>query len=327
MPAWAVVIIVLLLLALGLRVFAEVAFRAGFTWDRDESKTEKINVDRIRRSAHPEGEAKVLAGRDWLLARESREVEITSFDGLKLRGRLYPCDRTLAGEKNRPLLLLAHGFRSYGAFDFSCGCPFYVEQGFDLLLIDQRAHGRSEGRYICFGVNEGRDVADWCRRLDREYPGRPVVLAGISMGATSVLMAAGDPDLPQNVRGVVADCGFTDCGGEFSHVLRQMYHLPARPVMALTEPLCRKRLGFGFWDHSTEKAVAQMSLPVLFFHGALDALVPADNSRRAFAACASADKELIIVEDADHGQSFLADEAGCRAKLTAFLQRLDLSAH
>ena len=254
-------------------------------------------------------------------------MEITSFDGLKLRGRLYPCDRTLAGEKNRPLLLLAHGFRSYGAFDFSCGCPFYVEQGFDLLLIDQRAHGRSEGRYICFGVNEGRDVADWCRRLDKEYPGRPVVLAGISMGATSVLMAAGDPDLPQNVRGVVADCGFTDCGGEFSHVLRQMYHLPARPVMALTEPLCRRRLGFGFWDHSTEKAVAQMSLPVLFFHGALDALVPADNSRRAFAACASADKELIIVEDADHGQSFLADEAGCRAKLTAFLGRLDLSAH
>ena len=70
-----------------------------------------------------------------------------------------------------------------------------------------------------------------------------------------------------------------------------------------------------------------MSLPVLFFHGALDALVPADNSRRAFAACASADKELIIVEDADHGQSFLADEAGCREKLKAFLGRLDLSAH
>ena len=327
MPAWAVLLIVLLLLALGLRALAEVAFRAGFTWDRDVSKTEKINIDRIRRSAHPEAEAKVLAGRDWLLARESREVEITSFDGLSLRGRLYPCDSSLAGGETGPILLLAHGFRSYGAFDFSCGCPFYMEQGFDLLLIDQRAHGRSEGRYICFGVNEGRDVADWCRWLDREYPGRPVVLAGISMGATSVLMAAGDPDLPQNVRGVVADCGFTDCGGEFSHVLRQMYHLPARPVMALTEPLCRKRLGFGFRDHSTERPVARMRLPALFFHGAMDALVPADNSRRAFAACASADKELVIVDDADHGQSFLADEAGCRAKLTAFLGRLDLSAH
>lgn len=326
MPVWAVILIVLLLLALSLRVLAEAAFQVGFTWDRDVSRTEKINVDRIRRSAHPEGEARVLAGRDWLLARESREVEITSFDGLKLRARLYPCDRTLAGEEDRPVLLLAHGFRSYGAFDFSCGCPFYVEQGFDLLLIDQRAHGRSEGRYICFGVNEGRDVADWCRWLDEEYPGRPVVLAGISMGATSVLTAAGSEDLPANVRGVVADCGFTDCGGEFSHVLRQMYHLPARPIMALTEPLCRKRLGFGFWDHSTEKAAARMSLPVLFFHGALDALVPPDNSRRAFAACASADKELVIVDDADHGQSFLADEAGCRAKLTAFLGRLDLSA-
>ena len=102
MPAWAVVIIVLLLLALGLRIFAEVAFRSGFTWDRDVSKTEKINIDRIRRSPHPEGEAKVLTGRDWLLARESREVEITSFDGLALRARLYPCDRTLAGEETVP---------------------------------------------------------------------------------------------------------------------------------------------------------------------------------------------------------------------------------
>ena len=161
MPWWAVVIIVLLLLALALRIFVEVAFRAGFTWDRRVAKTEKININRIRRSAHPEAEAAVLAARDWLLERESREVEIESFDGLKLRARWYPCDRTLAGEEDRPVLLLAHGFRSYGAFDFSCGCPFYMELGFDLLLIDHRAHGRSEGRYICFGVNEGRDVVDW----------------------------------------------------------------------------------------------------------------------------------------------------------------------
>lgn len=326
MPVWAVILIVLLLLALSLRVLAEAAFRAGFTWDRDVSKTEKINIDRIRRSPHPEGAAKVLAGRDWLLARESREVEITSFDGLRLRGRLYPCDSSLAGKENCPVLLLAHGFRSYGAFDFSCGCPFYMEQGFDLLLIDHRAHGRSEGRYICFGANEGRDVADWCRWLDKEYPGRPVVLGGISMGATSVLAAAGREDLPQNVRGVVADCGFTDCSGEFSHVLHQL-HLPSRLIMAIAEPLCRKRLGFDFRRFSTEDAVAKMSLPVIFFHGAQDGFVPPDNSRHAFAACASADKELVIVEGADHGQSFLADEAGCREKLKAFLGRLDLSAH
>ena len=318
MPAWAVVIIILLLLALSLRIFAEIAFRSGFTWDRDVSKTEKINIDRIRRSPHPEGEAKVLAGRDWLLARESREVEITSFDGLALRARLYPCDRTLAGEEGRPVLLLAHGFRSYGAFDFSCGCPFYMELGFDLLLIDQRAHGVSAGRYICFGAAESRDVTDWCRWIAGEYPGRTVVLGGISMGATSVLLAAGREDLPDNVRAVVADCGFTDCGGQFRHVLRQM-HLPAGLIMRAAEPWCRRFLGFGFWDISTEQALAQATVPVLFFHGAQDAFVPPDNSRRAFAACASAKKELVIVDKADHGQSFLADEAGCRARLTAFL--------
>ena len=319
MPWWLICLIIVLLLAAAGRILSEAAFRSGFTWDRDVAKTEKINLERIRRSAFPEQEQRVLAGRDWLEARESREVEITSFDGLKLKARLYP------GEGDgRPILLLAHGFHSYGAFDFSCGAPYYLEQGCDLLVIDQRAHGRSEGRYICFGVSEGRDVVDWCRWLDENYPGRPVVLGGMSMGATSVLMAAGRPDLPQNVRGVIADCGFTDCGGQFRHVLRQM-RLPAGLIMGLTEPLCRRRLGFGFWDHSTEQAVARMSLPVLFFHGAADAFVPPDNSRRNFAACASANKQLVIVEKADHGQSFLADEAGCKQKIRDFLRSLDLS--
>ena len=318
MPWWLIIIIIIAVLALGLRILAECAFRSGFTWDRDVKKTEKINIDRIRRSAVADKEAQVLAARDWLRARPSTQVEMTSFDGLKLRARYYPCD-----DPKGPIMLLAHGFRSYPAFDFSGGGKYYMELGCDLLMIDQRSHGDSEGRYICFGVSEGRDVVDWSRWLDENRPGRPVVLGGISMGATSVLMAAGSPDLPANVKGVVADCGFTDCGGEFAHVLRQM-HLPARLIMAVTEPLCRKRLGFGFWDYSTEEACRRMTLPVLFIHGAEDALVPADNSRRAFAACASPEKELIIVEKADHGQSFLADEEGCRAKLKEFLTKAGL---
>lgn len=320
MPWWLIIIIVIAVLALGLRILGECAFKAGFTWDRDIKKTEKINIDRIRNSAQADKEAQVLAARDWLQARESREVETESFDGLTLRARFYPSDRPKG-----PILLLAHGFRSYPAFDFSGGGKYYLELGCDLLMIDQRAHGASEGRYICFGVNEGRDVVAWSRWLDENYPGRPVVLGGISMGATSVLMAAGSPDLPANVRGVVADCGFTDCGGEFAHVLRQM-HLPARLIMAVTQPLCRKRLGFGFWDYSTEEACRHMTIPALFIHGEVDALVPADNSRRAFAACASPEKELIIVPKADHGQSFLADEEGCRAKLKAFLTKAGLEA-
>lgn len=329
MSWWMICLLAALLLALGLCLLAQAAFRAGFTWDRDVTKTEKINLDRIRHSAQAGQEGLVLASRDWLLARPSREGEIRSFDGLKLRARFYPCDEPAAAAacdrwEKRPIMLLAHGFRSYGAFDFSCGSPYYMELGLDLLVIDQRAHGQSEGRYICFGVKESRDVADWCRWLEREFPGRPVVLGGLSMGATSVLLAAGSGELPSNVRGVVADCGFSDCGGEFAHVLRQM-GLPARLIMKAAEPMCRRRLGFGFWDHSTVQAAARMKLPVIFFHGAEDGFVPPDNSRRAYAACASADKELVIVEKADHGQSFLADEKGCKEKLRAFLDRLDLS--
>ncbi|MBR5429424.1 MAG: alpha/beta fold hydrolase [Firmicutes bacterium] len=320
MPLAAVLLLIAAVLAGGWIMLGRCAFRAGFTWDRQTAKTDKINLDRIAASPQAGMEERVLACRDWLLARPSRPAEIVSFDGLRLRARYYPCDRPRG-----PIILLAHGYRSSGAFDFSCSSPYYMELGFDLLVIDHRAHGQSEGRYICFGAAEGRDVADWCRWLDKEYPGRRVVLAGISMGATSVLTAAAREDLPDNVAGVVADCGFTDCGSQFRHVLRQM-HLPAGLIMAAAQPVCRRRLGFGFWDHSTERDAARIKVPVLFIHGAADGFVPPDNSRRNFAACGAADKELYIVDKADHGQSFLADEAGCKARFEAFIGRLDLAA-
>ena len=94
----------------------------------------------------------VLEGAAWIARQPVEAVKVQSFDGLRLRGRLLPAD----GER-RGVLLLFHGYRSAAEVDFSCAARFYHQLGFDLLLADQRAHGRSQGRFLTMGVRERQD--------------------------------------------------------------------------------------------------------------------------------------------------------------------------
>ena len=235
-------------------------------------------------------------------------------DGAELAADLYRADGPARGT-----VLLAHGFRGGGRGDFSCAISLYHDLGWDELLIDQRAQGRSGGKRMGLGVLERYDVAAWARMLAAERPGAPIVLDGISMGATSVLMACGLP-LPAEVRGVIADCGFTSPEGIFRWLLERdrgpvfllpLFRLLARPV-----------LGYGLRDCSTTEALAGSALPLLLVHGEADRFVPCDMSRRGFAAAAAPDKTLITVPGATHGMSFLVDKDRCVAAVKDFLRRV-----
>jgi pimeloyl-ACP methyl ester carboxylesterase len=151
---------------------------------------------------------------------------------------------TFTAPRARPggTVLLVHGFRGGSRGDFSCAIPLYHRLGWNELLIDQRAQGRSEGARMGLGVLERRDVAAWARELSARLPGLPIVLDGISMGASSVMMACGLP-LPAEVRGVIADCGFTSPEGIFRWLLERG-HAPAAlllPLFRLAAP-ARARL-------------------------------------------------------------------------------------
>ena len=134
---------------------------------------------------------------------EYEPVSIVSHDGLKLFGKVY------ASGAAAPWLILFHGYRSRAERDFCGGLRFGVESGYNVLLVDQRAHGRSEGKCLAFGVLERRDCLSWVNFVvSRAGEGAKIVLYGMSMGAATVLMAAG-LKLPENVVGIVADCGYT----------------------------------------------------------------------------------------------------------------------
>lgn len=242
------------------------------------------------------------------------EVRIRSHDGLSLYARLY-------GREEAPAtVVLFHGYRSYGDNDFSGIFPYYLdERGYRILLVDQRAHGKSEGKYITFGIHERRDCAAWAKYLaDRFGPSHKIVLDGMSMGAATVMMAAGEP-LPSNVVGIIADCGYSSPMDILRHVGAGM-HLPLPLIMPAVLWLCRVVGRFDPYEASAKEAVATSPLPKLFVHGRADDFVPYAMGEELFAA-AGGEKTLVSVEGAGHGLSYLVDPARILEALAAFFDK------
>lgn len=241
---------------------------------------------------------------------------IQSFDGLTLYADLYAADP----DNFKGTILLAHGFRGSARGDFSCALEMYHNFGLDILLIDQRAQGRSEGKRMGLGVLERHDIVRWAHFLAQRKPGSPILLSGISMGATSIMMAADQP-LPKEVRGIIADCGFTS-PEEIVRWLIHRLHLPEKLLMPVLHLVAKPVLGYGLRDCSTIDTLARSQYPLLLVHGQEDDFVPCFMSRQNFDAAAAADKSLTIVPKATHGLSFLVDNEGCRSRLFTFLERV-----
>lgn len=247
----------------------------------------------------------------WLRAQPMEEVSILSHDGLKLVGHFMD-------KGTKRTLILLHGYRATAYRDFSCVAEYYQSLGFNLLLIDQRAHGLSEGKYITFGVKERFDCVRWAEYVDQRIGG-DIFLDGLSMGATTVLMASGEK-LPESVRGIIADCGFTSPEEIMTKIMTVDMKIPKQPLFALVSWMIKKRAGFSIDEYSTVEAMKRNTLPILFLHGRADKFVPCEMTLKAYEACRS-EKELLIVENAGHGISYLVEPQRCKAALEAFLKK------
>ena len=245
--------------------------------------------------------------------RSYEEVSIVSFDGLTLFGRYYHV------KDGAPLDIAFHGYRSSALTDFAGGSELSFSMEHNLLLIDERAHGRSEGRTITFGIQERWDADSWVRYVvERFGADTEIILYGISMGAATVLMAS-ELELPASVRGIIADCGFSSPYAIMKSVLHwRCPWLVSGPLLALTGVFTRLFGGFGLREVSATEAVAHTKLPILFIHGTGDRFVPCSMSQAAYDAC-TGEKRLILVEGAGHGQSYLVDRPRVQAAVREFL--------
>lgn len=241
------------------------------------------------------------AGLDELGTRKREEVAITSFDGLKLCGHFYPVDGA------QRTFLLVHGYRSTGYNDFNAQALFYMDQLHgNVLIIDQRAHGSSQGQRITFGVLERHDVRQWVDFLvEKLGSGQSLFINGISMGCASVLLAA-DLDLPACVRGIIADCGYTSPWDEFTYLIQRDVKMPVRPLLPMAQWLTRRLGDWDFCSITPKDALTRIRVPVLFIHGTGDRFVPAYMSEENHRVCI-AEKRLLLVKGAQHAQSYFVD--------------------
>lgn len=250
-------------------------------------------------------------GRRWISAVGYTDQWITSYDETKLYGRFY------ANGDSKITILMMHGFRSNALHDFSCAFKFYYDKGFNLMVPDQRSHGKSEGKYITYGIKERYDAKAWIEHINTIIPNGTVYATGVSMGASTVLMAAG-LGLPENVKGIIADCGFTSPAEIIKKVMKSDMKVPLFPIYYTTRLVTRAIAGFDFEEYSAVTAVKDCKIPILFLHGKEDGFVPFSMGEEIYNA-AGCEKKAVWVDGADHGCSFLVDHEACSTALTGFL--------
>ncbi len=248
----------------------------------------------------------------WLQDNHAQNVTISSEDGLKLNGYYVPAEDPVGS------ILLVHGYHSTHLVDFGRALPFYHRQGLNILLPDQRCHWNSEGKYTTFGVKESRDMLAWLAYLNRELFQGPVLLSGMSMGASTVMYMV--PDLPENVKGMIVDCGFTSPADIIGKVFRDVAHIPAVPWIWGAEVFARCLGKFSLWEKDSRETLSHNILPILMVHGAADDFVPCEMSRQGYARCGG-DKELLLVEGAGHGVSFLVAKEKYGKKLRELMKK------
>lgn len=256
-------------------------------------------------------------GKAWCMRQEMQDWYVKSRDGLLLHAYYLPAENA---ERS---VLLSHGYKGSGFGDFAYIAQFLHENQCNLLFIDQRCCGKSQGEYITFGAMEQHDVRRWAYKLaERNQEKLPIYLYGESMGAASILMASGHR-LPGEVKGLVADCAFCSMKRQVKDIAADWFHLHWIGFLLFRLNLfCRIFAGFCMEDADTAKAMERNRRPVLFFHGEEDTYVPSKNSRYHYSIC-RAEKELVVVPGARHLCSAYAAPELYRKKLLDFFRTYD----
>lgn len=292
--------------------------------------------------------------KDFMLAQPHSDVWIESDDSLKLHGVYFPAitgakagDNTdapgagakaadagvdtadtgaatadagaeAAGIGANKLVICFHGYTSQCMSDFIGLSDYYFRHGFQILLVDARAHGQSEGEYVGFGCKDRYDALKWIQwAVDKAGEDCQILLHGISMGGATVLMTSGLKLLPQ-VKGIISDCAFTSAKEVFTHVLNTMYHLPAFPMIDIADRINKKKAGYGLDEGNAAREVRHASVPVLLIHGDKDTFVPCIMCEQIYENCSSPATKLII-PGAGHAESYYKDTAAYEQAMDSFI--------
>ena len=255
----------------------------------------------------PPGEIPAEKLAEWeRLTQGARAVSVQAADGLALNALLvFPQGEAADADEHR-YAISVHGYKSLPA-SMSRLVDHYVDAGWRVLAIEQRAHGASPARYTGMGYFEKDDLIRWIKYIEEIDSEAKIVLHGVSMGAATVMLATGE-ELPPSVVAAIADCGYSTLNGEFAAQLKALFSLPRFPLLPLASLMCRMRAGYFFSAVDCVAAVARSKTPTLFIHGEADTFVPYSMLDELYEA-AACKKQKLTVSLAAHAESEETDPA------------------
>jgi alpha-beta hydrolase superfamily lysophospholipase len=248
-----------------------------------------------------EGTVKLIHEDDWIAAQKWEEISLESFDHLKLIGEYLP-----AVKPTHRLIIFCHGYHSCAFHDWSGLMHKFHDHGYNVLGIDERAHGKSEGKYFSMGDLERHDIHSWVEKMVQKDPDAKIILMGRSMGAHIVMMSMDSP-FPDNVKGFIADAGYQNLKKQLLFTAKDLMHLHGARFLVWAG------MTFGFLFHhlhlntDTSTALVNCEIPGCFIHGEADDFVPCSNLAPNYNALKCADKEMYSFPGAYHVSSEWTD--------------------
>ena len=250
---------------------------------------------------------------EWIANTNHEETYMIARDGVCLHGIVFD-----NGSDN--WILAVHGYDS-DLRAMAGNARRFIEAGYSVFLPDMRSFGMSGDTHTTMGYLEKYDVSDWINKLMSEYKVKSIVLYGISMGAATVMLTAGET-LPDTVKAVVEDCGYSSVREEYEYQMKRLVHLPPYPILWICDLITRYKKGWSLLnDCNCVNAVKRTQVPVLFIHGASDTFVPFYMQDKLYNACGRPDKEKLVIPGADHAEAEKKDPELYWKTVLAFIEK------
>lgn len=242
------------------------------------------------------------------------QITIESEDNLKLKGyyhNVYPT--------SKKVIIINHGYTDnhYVTYQFT---DVFFEEGYNVLLIDMRSHGESEGDIASYGYNESKDLGKWVEWIKNKVGEDAYIgLHGQSMGAASVLLYAGIN--PKDIKFVIEDCGFSTAKEVIIFQLKKA-KVPFRLLYSLVRRKTKRLYSFDFNKISPIESIINSTIPTLFIHGTADETVPCWMSKKMYEKKNGPKDMIYIVEGADHMKAYSTDKKKYTDIVRKFLNQI-----
>ena len=249
----------------------------------------------------------------WLEEKAFEEAEIIAFDGLRLAGKIYKA----SGAETNKWVIAVHGYNATGENMRKPAFYFTKTMGINTLAVDCRGNGESQGGYIGMGWYDRLDIISWINYVISLDPSAEIILYGISMGASAVMMASGER-LPENVKCVIEDCGYTSLWDEMVWQLERAYKISPFPALNAMDAICQVRAGFSIKEASAVRQIKKSRIPTLFIHGEEDRFVPYPMVFTLYQEMRGP-KDIFTVPGAGHAKSSVVAPKAYWAKVEEFI--------